>query len=82
MVGTGVATKGAFEVTCFELPDFNGAVLGAGGEGWILGVEGECSDVWLVTFKFEFGRGDWYVELFSIGIDRASFFDCSFELFF
>ena len=60
--------EGAFEITGFEFPDFDGTVFGSGGELSVLGVEGKRSDIGLVSFELVLGRGFGEEEVFEVEI--------------
>ena len=66
-----MAAEGSFKVACIEFPHLDGAILGAGGELGVLGMEGESSDDSLVTAHLILGWCLDDIQIFIIGVGRA-----------
>lgn len=66
-----MSTEGTFEVSGLELPNFDGSVLGTGRQSGVLRVEGKGSDIGLMSFEFELGRSDGYVQVICIDINGS-----------
>ena len=66
-----MAAEGAFQVAGIELPDLDGAVLSAGGQLGVQGVERECSYVALVSAHLLPRRGLGNVQIFAFGVGWA-----------